>query len=150
MVASKQADLDYAKLQLSYSIITAPVSGIASKKNIQPGQLLQAGQTMFTVVSDSSVYVVANFKETQLEKMKEGLPVEVKVDAFPNEKLQGTIYSFSPATGAMFSLLPPDNATGNFVKVIQRVPVKVKLNTPASLASLLRPGMSVKVSVKVD
>lgn len=146
-VTSRRADLDYALLQLSYATIIAPAGGIASKKNVQPGQLVQSGQTLFTIVSDSNVYVVANFKETQLDKMKTGQHVTLKVDAFPRSSIDGTIYSFSPATGAKFSLLPPDNATGNFVKVIQRVPVKIILNTPKVQKELLRPGMSVKVTV---
>ncbi|MEP7128238.1 MAG: HlyD family secretion protein [Chitinophagales bacterium] len=146
-VTARQADLDYAMLQLSYATITAPASGIASKKSVQPGQLVQSGQTLFTVVSDSNVYVVANFKETQLDDMKEGQHVTLKVDAFPKAAIDGAVYSFSPATGAKFSLLPPDNATGNFVKVIQRVPVKIKLTTPKEQLQALRPGMSVKVTV---
>jgi membrane fusion protein (multidrug efflux system) len=150
MIAQKQADLDYAKLQLSYATITAPASGIASKKNIQPGQYVNAGTPLFSIVSDNGVYVVANFKETQLERMKTGLPVDVKVDAFPSEKVDGSVYSFSAATGAKFSLLPPDNATGNYVKVVQRIPVKIKLNGDKNLHAMLRPGMSVKVSVKLD
>ncbi|MEO6168482.1 MAG: HlyD family secretion protein, partial [Chitinophagales bacterium] len=144
---AKQADLDYALLQLSYATIKAPVSGVASKKSVQPGQLVQSGQTLFNVVSDSNVYVVANFKETQLDEMKQGQHVTVKVDAFPKDKMEGTVYSFAPATGAKFSLLPPDNATGNFVKVIQRVPVKIKLINSKEQIQVLRPGMSVKVTV---
>src|SRR5205085_1659928 len=114
-----------------------PVSGTASRKNIQAGQYINAGSPMFSIVSDNGVYAVANFKETQLEKMKTGLPVEVKVDAFPSEKIEGVIYSFSAATGAKFSLLPPDNATGNYVKVIQRIPVKIKLNAGKELLAML-------------
>lgn len=146
-VTARQADLDYAMLQLSYATITAPISGIASKKSVQEGQLVQSGLTLFTVVSDSNVYVVANFKETQLDEMKEGQHVSLKVDAYPKENIEGIVYSFSPATGAKFSLLPPDNATGNFVKVIQRVPVKIKLTTASEKLQALRPGMSVKVTV---
>jgi len=149
-VKARQADLDFAKLQLSYTIITAPAAGIASKKNIQLGQLVQVGQVLFAIVSDSNNYLVANFKETQLEKMQVGQKVDVTVDAFPDEEMEGTVYSFSGATGARFSLLPPDNATGNFVKVIQRVPVKVVLNVPKDLAPKLRPGMSAKVAVHLE
>jgi len=94
--------------------------------------------------------VVANFKETQLERMKEGQRVDIKVDAFPNTKISGTVYSFSGATGARFSLLPPDNSTGNFVKVVQRVPVKLAMKVPAELRSKLRPGMSAKVTIYID
>lgn len=150
IIAQHQADLDFAKLQLSYTTIIAPASGIASRKNIQPGQYVNAGTPMFSVVAENGVYVVANFKETQLEKMKTGLPVDIKVDAFPGEKIEGTVYSFSAATGAKFSLLPPDNATGNYVKVIQRVPVRIKLTGSKEVLAMLRPGMSVKVSVRLD
>ena len=149
-IAQRQADLDYAQLQLSYATILSPSTGLASKKNIQAGQFVNAGTPLFAVVSESGVYVIANFKETQLEKMKPGLPVEIKTDAFPDQRIQGTIYSFSPATGAKFSLLPPDNATGNYVKVVQRVPVKIKLNAGKEIAEKLRAGMSVRVSVKLD
>jgi membrane fusion protein (multidrug efflux system) len=146
-VTQRQADVDYAKLQLSYTTITAPASGIASKKNIQIGQLVQPGQTLFSIVNDNSVYVTANFKETQLANMKDGQKVDIDVDAFPKWKLHGQVYNFSGATGAKFSLLPPDNATGNFVKVVQRVPVKIKINTSKDTLAMLRPGMSVSVSV---
>jgi membrane fusion protein (multidrug efflux system) len=149
-VDQRQADVDYAKLQLSYTGITSPASGIVSKKSIQKGQLVQAGQTLFSVVNSNSIFVTANFKETQLEKLKEGESVKITVDAFPDEAVTGHIYNFSPATGAKFSLLPPDNATGNYVKVVQRVPVKIKLDASKELMAKLRPGMSVKVSVSVD
>ncbi|MXV14365.1 HlyD family secretion protein [Hufsiella ginkgonis] len=149
-VDQKQADIDYARLQLSYTDIVSPTTGIVSKKNVQKGQLVQAGQTLFSVVHNSSLYITANFKETQLEKLKEGEKVEVKIDAFPDEKVEGEVYNFSPATGAKFALLPPDNATGNFVKVVQRVPVKIKLKGGKDLMARLRPGMSVKVSVLVN
>jgi len=146
-VDQRQADVDFAKLQLSYTVIKAPVSGIVSKKSIQPGQLVQGGQTLFSVVKDKGLYVTANFKETQLENLREGEDVEIRVDAFPDVQVEGKIYNFSPATGAKFSLLPPDNATGNFVKVVQRVPVKIKIKADEELMNRLRPGMSVKVSV---
>ena len=146
-VSQRVADIDFAKLQLSYTTISAPVSGIASKKNIQVGQLVQPGQTLFSIVNDNSLYVTANFKETQLTSLKNGQKVEIKVDAFPDLKLEGQVHNFSPATGAKFSLLPPDNATGNFVKVVQRVPVKIKINADKETMAKLRPGMSVDVSV---
>jgi len=146
-VDQRQADVDFAKLQLSYTTINAPVSGVASNKNIQVGQLVQPGQSLFSIVNDSSLYVTANFKETQLENLRAGQKVNLEVDAFPEEEISGTIYNFSPATGAKFSLLPPDNATGNFVKVVQRVPVKIKINASDEIMKRLRPGMSVKVSV---
>jgi len=147
-VDQRQADVDFAKLQLSYTTLKAPVSGIVSKKNIQKGQLVQPGQSLFAIVNDNSLYITANFKETQLEHLQAGLPVEVHVDAFPDAQVAGEIYNFSPATGAKFSLLPPDNASGNFVKVVQRVPVKIKIKTSPELMQKLRPGMSVEVSVR--
>jgi membrane fusion protein (multidrug efflux system) len=102
---------------------------------------------LFSIVNDNSLFITANFKETQLNDMKNGQKVDVEVDAYPDMKVEGTVYNFSPATGAKFSLLPPDNATGNFVKVVQRVPVKIKLNASKDVLDKLRPGMSVKVSV---
>lgn len=147
-VTQHQSDVDFAKLQLSYADIKAPASGIVSKKNVQKGQLVQAGQSLFSIVNDGSIYVTANFKETQLEDIKPGLRVNVEVDAYPDQEVIGEVYNFAPITGAKGSLLPPDNATGNFVKVVQRVPVKIKIKTaPKGILEKLRPGMSVKVSV---
>lgn len=146
-VNQKQVDVDYAKLQISYTDVKAPASGIASKKNVQLGQLVQAGQTLFSIVNDNSIYITANFKETQLERITNGLKVDIDVDAYPDMKVEGTVYNFSPATGAKFSLLPPDNATGNYVKVVQRIPVKIKINATKEVLEKLRPGMSVNVSV---
>ena len=146
-VTQKQVDVDYAKLQLSYTTVKSPASGITSKKNVQVGQLVQAGQTLFSIVNDNSVYITANFKETQLDNIRDGQKCDIEIDAYPDLKLEGTVYNFSPATGAKFSLLPPDNATGNFVKVVQRVPVKIKINAAKDVMAKLRPGMSVNVSV---
>jgi len=146
-VVQRQADVDFAKLQLSYTTIIAPASGVVSKKNIQLGQLVQAGQTLFSVVNDNSIYITANFKETQLDKIRTGQKVDIEVDAYPELKLEGEVYNFSPATGAKFSLLPPDNATGNYVKVVQRVPVKILIHADKDVMAKLRPGMSVNVSV---
>jgi membrane fusion protein (multidrug efflux system) len=146
-VSQKQVDVDYAKLQLSYTDVKAPSTGVASKKNVQPGQLVQAGQTLFSIVNDNSLFVTANFKETQLEKIHNGLKVNIETDAYPDLKIEGTVYNFAPATGAKFSLLPPDNATGNYVKVVQRIPVKIKINASKDVLDKLRPGMSVNVSV---
>jgi membrane fusion protein (multidrug efflux system) len=149
-VTQRQADVDYAKLQLTYTTITAPSGGITSKKNIQIGQLVQAGQTLFSIVNDNSLYITANFKETQLDNLKNGQKVNIEVDAYPDLKLQGEVYNFAPATGAKFSLLPPDNATGNYVKVVQRIPVKIKIKANKETLARLRPGMSVNVSVIKD
>lgn len=147
-LASRQADIDFAKLQLSYTVITAPADGIVSKRNIQLGQLVQAGQTLFAVVNEQGIYITANFKETQLEHLRIGEKVDVTADAFSDSTFQGSIESFSGATGAKFSLLPPDNATGNFVKVVQRVPVRIKIEADSAFIHRnLRPGMSVEVVV---
>jgi len=150
VINQRQSDIDFAKLQLSYTGIKAPATGIVSKKNIQKGQLVQAGQALFSIVNDGSIYVTANFKETQLEKIKTGSKVEIEVDAYPDEKIQGEVYNFSPITGAKGSLLPPDNATGNFVKVVQRIPIKIKIHPSKELLAKLRPGMSVKASVSTN
>ncbi|WP_113651461.1 HlyD family secretion protein [Pedobacter namyangjuensis] len=149
-VTQRQSDVDFAKLQLSYTAIKAPATGTVSKKNVQKGQLVQAGQSLFAIVNENSLYVTANFKETQLEKLRPGLKVNIEVDAYPDEAIEGEIYNFAPITGAKSSLLPPDNATGNFVKVVQRVPVKIKIkNQEKAILEKLRPGMSVKVSVSI-
>jgi membrane fusion protein (multidrug efflux system) len=149
-IASAEAAVDFAKLQLSYTVITAPVSGVASKRNIQVGQLVQPGQNMFALVNDSSIYVTANFKETQLAEMKVGQPAEIDVDAYPDHHFTGEVESFSGATGAKFSLLPPDNATGNFVKVVQRLPVRIKFDSlTEEWQRKLSPGLSVSVQVRV-
>jgi len=144
-----KAALDAAKLNLNYTVVTASIDGQVSKINIQPGQLVQPGQSLFYIINNEEVWVIANFKETQLNKMIIGQKVTLKVDAFPDTEFEGTVTSFSPATGSRFSLLPPDNATGNFVKTIQRLPVKISLdkNNDAKKVSLLRPGMNVDVDV---
>ncbi len=146
-----QAALDAANLNLGYTVVTAQVDGQVSAVEIQPGQLVQPGQSLFYIISSEDAWVVANFKETQLNKMKAGQKVTIKADAFPDTEFEGEITSFSPATGARFSLLPPDNATGNFVKTIQRLPVKISLtkNNDKEKLKLLRPGMNVEVDVHV-
>lgn len=149
-VNQRQSDIDFARLQLSYTDIKATATGIVSKKNVQKGQLVQPGQALFSIVDNHSLYVTANFKETQLEKLKQGQKVKIEVDAYPKAELWGEVYNFAPITGAKGSLLPPDNATGNFVKVVQRVPVKIKFASKyQDLLDKLRPGMSVKVSVSI-
>lgn len=146
-IAGRQSDVDFAKLQLSYTAIVAPADGIASKRNIQLGQLVQAGQSLLAIVNDKGLYITANFKETQMEHLKIGEKVDITVDAYPDSQVHGSVESFAGATGAKFSLLPPDNATGNFVKVVQRVPVRIKLDSSPAFNTGLRPGMSVKVIV---
>jgi membrane fusion protein, multidrug efflux system len=150
-IKQKQVDVDAAKLNLSYTVITAPEDGLVSKINVQTGQFLQAGQALFSIVHSRNVWVVANFKETQLNKMKEGQKVTIKADAYDGHRFEAIVSSFSPATGSTFALLPPDNASGNFVKVVQRLPVKIEFTDPAdSLVRKLRPGMNVVVDVHLD
>lgn len=150
-IKQRQADLENAKLNLSYTVITAPADGKLSRVSVQPGQYVQAGQGLFSIVLNDAVWVVANFKETQLDKMKIGQKVTVSVDALGGHELEATLTSFAPATGARFALLPPDNASGNFVKVVQRVPVKIEFkNTGDEKLKMLRPGMNVNVDVHID
>lgn len=150
-IKQRQVDVDAAKLNLSYTVITAPEDGEVSKVNVQPGQFVQAGQALFSIVHSNTVWVIANFKETQLKKMITGQKVIVSADAFPGHNFQGTLSSFSPATGSTFALLPPDNASGNFVKVVQRLPVKIEFTDPSdTLVKRLRPGMNVLVDVHLD
>ncbi len=150
-VKQREVDVEDAKLNLSYAIIIAPEDGLVSTVNIQVGQFLQAGQSTFRIVHNSNLWVVANFKETQYKKMQIGQRVVVHADAFPKHDFEATLSSFSPATGAQFALLPPDNASGNFVKVVQRLPVKIVfVNNGDSLLSRLRPGMNVDVDVHLN
>jgi membrane fusion protein (multidrug efflux system) len=139
---------DNAALQLSYTTVTAPVSGVVSKKMVELGQLVQPGQQLMSVVADTGTWVTANFKETQLSDMHVGQKVEIEVDAYGGYDVEGVVQSLSPATGAKFALLPPDNATGNFTKVVQRVPVRIAITKGAGAGRPLRPGMSVTVHVQ--
>lgn len=143
-----QAARQNAALQLSYTTVTAPVSGVVSKKMVELGQLVQPGQQMMSVVADTGSWVTANFKETQLSDMRAGQQVEVDVDAYGGCEATGTVQSLSAATGAKFALLPPDNATGNFTKVVQRVPVRIAITKGCGAARPLRPGMSVTAHVQ--
>jgi membrane fusion protein (multidrug efflux system) len=148
-IKQAEANLNLAKLQLSYAVITAPADGVVSKKNVEVGQLVQVGQPLCSIVSSDRVWVVANFKETQLTHMQVGQDVNVDVDAFKGNDLHGKVISFSGATGAKFSMLPPDNASGNFVKVVQRIPVKIEIDKNDPRYKNLIPGMSVSVSVDI-
>jgi len=137
-----------AALQLSYSRLTAPAGGTVSRKTVEVGQLMQPAQQVMSIVADTGAWVTANFKETQLANMKVGQPVEIDVDAYSGCTAAGRIQSISGATGSKFSLLPPENATGNFTKVVQRVPVKVAITKDCGASRPLRPGMSVSAHVK--
>jgi len=146
-MAAAEAAVDNAKLQLSYTYITAPISGTIARRNAESGALVQVGQTLMSVVPDGEVWVTANLKETQLAHIQVGDRAEFTVDAYPGRDFEGRVVSLSPATGARFALLPPDNATGNFTKVVQRVPVKIQVDQPPQTATPLRPGMSVEVTI---
>jgi membrane fusion protein (multidrug efflux system) len=148
VIKQKEVEVAEAKLNLTYTIIKAQESGMISKVNLQEGQFLQPGQSVFSIVLSNDMWVIGNFKETQFEKMRVGQKVTVHADAFPGHPFEATLSSFSPATGSRFALLPPDNASGNFVKVVQRLPVKIEFNQPTdSLVNLLKPGMNVAVDV---
>ena len=148
VIKQREVEVAEAKLNLSYTVVIAQESGLVSKVSVQDGQLVQPGQSLFSIVISNDTWVVANFKETQFEKMRIGQKVTIHADAFPNHPFEATLTSFSPATGSRFALLPPDNASGNFVKVVQRLPVKIEFNNTAdSIVKQLRPGMNVAVDV---
>ena len=146
-VEQAKATLAQAELNLAYAVVKSPVKGIVSKKSVNPGQVVQAGQPVMALVQIDDLWITANFKETQLERMRPGQRVTVDVDAIGGKDLTGHVDSIAAATGARFSLLPPENATGNFVKVVQRIPVKIVLEPNQDPDHLLRPGMSVTPTV---
>ena len=149
-IKQRQVDVDDAKLNLSYTVLTAPANGLVSKVNVQVGQFLSTGQSTFSIVLDQSLWVIANFKETQFNKIRVGQPVVIEADAIPGHHFEGTVNSFAPATGATFALLPPDNASGNFVKVVQRLPIKIEFSNPQdSVLNRLKAGMNVNVDVHI-
>ena len=149
-IQKAESTLGIARLQAGYTVVRAPSAGRVARKSVEVGQRLQPGQPVMSVVSDD-VWIVANFKENQLAQLRTGEKVEVKVDALPGQVFQGVIDSFSPGTGAKFSLLPPDNATGNFTKVVQRVPVKIVFaaGSLGSAVARLAPGLSAGVTVSI-
>jgi membrane fusion protein, multidrug efflux system len=150
VVAQAQAQLDQARLNLSYTKIIAPEAGIVTRKSVEINQNLSVGQNMMTLVSLDDIWITANFKETQLEHMHNGQPVVIEVDAYGGRKYDGKISQIGGATGSVLSLFPPENATGNYVKVVQRVPVRIDLTKPEQNADhLLRPGLSVEPKVTV-
>jgi membrane fusion protein (multidrug efflux system) len=142
-----EAARDNASLMLSYTSISAPVTGTVAKKLVEVGQMVQPGQTLMSVVSDTGSYVTANFKETQLNQIRVGQKVEFEVDGYDGAKAEGEVESISSATGARFALLPPDNATGNFTKVVQRIPVRIRITKDLGPERPLRQGMSVVAHV---
>ena len=147
LIEMKKTKIKETELKLSYTKIITPSAGKIGKKNINIGQFVQAGTPLFSIVNDSSYWIVANFKESQLASLQEGKNVKIRLDAFSDLNIEGTIVSLSDATGAKFSLLPPDNSSGNFIKVTQRIPVKIAINNQAAFKNKLRAGMSVFITV---
>jgi membrane fusion protein, multidrug efflux system len=146
-VKQAEANVRQAQLHLEYTTVKAPIRGIVSKKSVEPGQVVQPGQPLMTVIPLDRIWITANFKETQLAEMRPGQRVTVDVDAYGGREFTGKVDSIAAATGSRFSLLPPDNATGNFVKVVQRIPVKIVLDEGQDKNHVLRPGMSVTSTV---
>ncbi|MBV8893221.1 MAG: HlyD family secretion protein, partial [Acidobacteria bacterium] len=150
-VQQRQADLEQANLNLQYTIVRAPVDGVVSRKNAEPGMQVSPGQQIMAIVPLDDIWVTANFKETQLKQMRAGQRVEIEVDTYgSSRKYRGHVDSIAAASGAKFSLLPPENATGNYVKVVQRVPVKIVLEPGENRDHLLLPGMSVTPTVLLN
>jgi len=146
-VLQQRAAVQQAELNVQYATIKAPLKGIVSKKTVEPGQIVQPGQPLMTLIPLEDVWVTANFKETQLENMRPGQRAIIEVDAYGGRDFKGHVESLAAATGSRFSLLPPENATGNFVKVVQRVPVRIAIDEKQDAEQLLRPGMSVTAKV---
>jgi len=149
VMAARPAALERARLDLSYVDIGAPVAGVMSRTQAEVGQLVQPGQPLGAVVADSSVWITANLKETETDEVRQGQAVALEVDAYPGCEARGVVESLSAATGAKFALLPPDNATGNFTKVVQRVPVRIAVTQGCGADRPLRPGMSVVAHIAV-
>jgi membrane fusion protein (multidrug efflux system) len=146
---SKRASLTLARINLSYTRIVAPESGIVSERKVRPGQLVSPGTQVISLVQ-SDVWVQANYKETQVRHIRTGDPAEIRVDAFPGVIFRGKVDHVSPASGSQFALLPPDNSTGNFTKIVQRLPVKIVLDAGQATAERLRPGLSVIATVRAN
>jgi membrane fusion protein, multidrug efflux system len=146
-VAAAQAQVNLAENNLVYTHIYAPADGLVGQRQVRAGQFVNVGTQVITVVPLPNIWVIANYKETQMTNVRLGQPARVTVDAFPDVKLRGHVDSWSPGTGSTFALLPPDNATGNFTKVVQRVPVKIVLDPDPALGALVRPGMSVEAVI---
>ena len=147
---AKQAAFDLAKIELGYTRISAPIDGMVSERGVRAGQYVHDGTQVISVVPLRNVWVVANYKETQLTHVKIGQLAEITIDTFPGVVVTGRVDSISPASGSQFTLLPPDNATGNFTKVVQRIPVKITLDPGHPLEGQLRPGMSVIATIRTD
>ena len=142
-----EAALQQARINLGYTTITSPVDGVVGDRTLRLGQYVQPGTQLLAIVPLAKIYVVANYKETQLAEVRAGQPVVLEVDAFPGKRVRGRVDSLAPASGQEFALLPPDNATGNFTKIVQRIPVKIAVDPSDPLAGMLRPGMSVTATI---
>jgi membrane fusion protein (multidrug efflux system) len=150
LLRSAQADLSVTELNLEHTVVRAPSDGVVSKRSVEVGQIVQPGQPLLALVPLADVWVIANFKETQLTKIRPGQRAEVRIDSFPDTTFVGAVNSISAGTGSRFSLLPPENATGNWVKVVQRVPVKILLDGKTiGNPQPLRAGMSATVTVRL-
>jgi membrane fusion protein (multidrug efflux system) len=145
-VQAAQANLDLARLNLAYTRIVAPVDGVLGVRQVRPGQYVPVGGQVFTL-APRAVWVIANFKETQLTRAAVGQPATITVDTFPGHRLKGRVVAFAPAAGAKFALIPPDNASGNFTKIVQRIAVKISLTDLDGLQGRLRAGMSVTARI---
>jgi membrane fusion protein (multidrug efflux system) len=146
-LAAMEADYKGTQLKLQYTRILSPIDGIVGKKNIQPGQFVQPGQGLFVIVPESTIWIKANYKETQLENVKAGMKVLISVDAYQHHTWEGHIESISPISGAKLSLLPPENASGNFTKIVQRIPVRIRIDSSMSKQQRLKAGMSVTTTI---
>lgn len=149
IILQKQAELDAAMERYKHAFVIAPFNGIATKRNVQTGQFVTTGQSLFAIIDNKNLWITANFKETQLSKIKPGQKVNISVDAYHDLTLTGTVESYGGATGARFALIPPDNATGNYIKIAQRFPVRIRLDAQQANQALY-PGLSTVVKVKVD
>lgn len=150
LVRQREAELVLAQTQLDYATVEAPCDGIVSKRSVEVGQYISIGQPLCSTIDNTTLWITANFKETQVDKIHPGQDVDIEIDAYPSMKIHGKVQSYIGATGAKFSLLPPDNSTGNFVKIVQRVPVKISINSlTKEQEKLLFPGLSAYVAVKV-
>ena len=149
-IEAAKAALDAARLKLGYTKIVAPFAGVVGERQVQPNDYVNIGSNLINVVPLPNVHVIANYKETQLTRVRPGQPVDVTVDSFPNETLHGRVERISPASGSQVALLPPDNATGNFTKVVQRIPVRIGLDKGQPLLERLLPGMSVETRIHTD
>ena len=146
-LGAQKASLEVARINLGYTSIVAPQDGVIGQRQVKPGQFVPVGGQVTSLTPLPNVWVIANFKETQLTHMAVGQKAEVSVDTFPGHTLKGHVLAFAPGSGQQFSLLPPDNATGNFTKIVQRVPVRIALPANNPLTGRLRPGLSVTVTI---